>query len=249
MSNQVLSAQGVAERYKTHRSQLMTLWVTRQGQNFVTSGDLQLCDVELINASVHLVGEPALGNNGNILSEVNPHKATNNDLHTVNDQGTTSTVYGITAENRVLTKTHLDHRFLNISIEGMTKGHQFRKDFFQAGNDLELVVPTDYGLIVNRNDNWPPTPLLLENVHLEQNLRVDCVFAGTWPARKKVARFTEDWADAPDPGGNLRRNADGTVRYFFGDDESPTSTTECQVPANCIDSIRLVFKITPRTEL
>lgn len=243
MSNAVLGPSGVAGRYHTHRSQLMTLIVTRQGQEFVTSGDLQLCDVELVNASVELVGEPGLGNNGVIGST---HKSTMNTLHAVNEQGTTSTVYGLVAENRIQNKTHLNHGHLNISIIGMTQGHQFRKDVSVPGNNIDFLIPTDNGLAQYQEKNWPPVPLKLENVHLQQNLRVESVFAGTWPNALKVARFTEDWADT---SGGTKRNADGTVRYIVGNDETQASVAECQVPANCIDMIKLVFKVSPRTEL
>ncbi len=246
MSNAILGPSGVAGRYQTHRSQLMTLWVTRQGQSFVTSGDLQLCDVELINASVHLVGEPGIGNVGITSGPTTPHKTTVNLLHSVNDAGTSSTVYGVSSENRVLDKTHLTHKHMSISIIGMTQGHQFRQDISQEGNNVQLLVPTDYGLEHYRDTNWPPQPIMLENVHLQQNLRVECTFAGTWPTIKRVARFTEDWADT---AGGTKRNADKTVRYFVNDDEGQSSAQECQVPANCVDAVKLVFKVSPRTEL
>lgn len=248
MSNAVLGPTGVAGRYQTHRSQLMTLWVTRQGQEFVTSGDLQLCDVELINATVSLVGEPGIGNVGTVTGPITPHKTTFNQINAVNNAGVTSTVYGITGENRVLSKTHLDHGYLNITIEGMTQGHQFRKDVSQGGNDISLLVPTDNGVLMHREKTWPANPLTLENVHLQQNLKVHCAFAGLWPLTKRIARFTEDWADADD-GSTVKRNADGTVRYFTNDDEGQASAQKCQVPSNCIDSLKLLFKISPRTEL
>jgi len=230
----------------------MTLWVTRQGQSFVTSGDLQLCDVELVNASVELVGEPGKGNVGSVSgyvagdSSVEPYNGTMNLLHAVNDAGTTSTVYQIEGENRIQSKTHINHGLLNINIVGMTQGTQFRKDVSVGGNNLELLVPTDNGLITQRFAAWPSTPLLLENVHLQQNLRVECTFAGTWPQSKRIARFVEDWADTP---GGTKRNTDGTVRYFVGDDEGQSSTAECQVPANCVQFVKLIFKVSPRVEL
>ena len=248
MSNPVLDPHGVTQRYQTHRSKLMTLWVTRQGQEFVTSGDLQLCDVELISASVELVGEPGIGNVGLVTGTTAPHKGTVNLLHTVNDAGQTSTVYGIQSDNRILTKTHINHGHVNVSIVGMTQGHQFRTDISQPGNDLELLIPTDLGLSMNRHVSWPPMPLLLENVHLQQNIKVHAVFAGTGPRNARIARFTEDWADSPAVTGTTR-NVDGTVRYFVDDDEGQASEEECQVPSNCIDALKLVFKVTPRTVL
>ena len=224
----------------------MTLWITRQGQQFVTSGGQQLCDVELVNATVQMVGEPGIGNFGNVSGPTTPHNTTMNKLHAVNEAGVTSTVYGITGENRILSKTHIDHGHVGINVEGMMQGHQFRTDVSQGGNGFRMLVPTDNGLMMHRDKNWPQQPLMLENVHLQQNLRVETIFAGLWPETKRIARFTEDWADTP---GGTKRNADKTVRYFTSDDEGQSSSEECQVPSNCIDSIKLVFKITPRTEL
>lgn len=246
MSNAVINPSGIADRYKTHRSQLMTLWVTRQNQTFVPSGDLQLCDIELINASVELVGEPGIGNVGIVTGATTPHNNTMNLLHAVNNAGTTSTVYGIANENRIIHKSHLNHGHLNVTIAGMMQVHQFRKDSFNAGNNVEWLIPTDNGLILHRNVTWPPTPIMLENVHLEQFLKVHCEFAGTGSGNTRLARFTEDWADT---AGGTKRNADKSIRYFVNNDEGQASAQECQVPANCVNAVKLVFKISPRTQL
>jgi len=246
MSNPILGPMGVANRYKTHRSQIMTLWVTRQGQNFVTSGDLQLCDAELIQAHVELVGEPGIGNFGVVAGPSATHKGTINKLHGVNDAGVTSTVYGVTGENRVLEKTHIHHGHANVSITGMTQGHQFRSDVSQGGNQSSIMIPTDMGLGQLHHDAWPSTPLMLENVHLQQNLQIHTTFAGSWPELQRVARFAEDWADT---AGGTKRNTDGTIRYFVNDDEGQSSVQECQVPSNCINVMKLVFRIHPRSEL
>lgn len=245
MSNAILGPAGVAGRYQTHRSQLMTLIVTRQGQHFVTTGGQQLCDVELISTMVSLVGEPGLGNKGTVTGPLIPHNTTYNQLHAVNEAGVTSTVYGITGENRVLAKTHLDHSEVEVGIVGMMQPHQFRTDQQQDGIGSSLLIPTDHGIIMHQG-TWPPFPIMLENVHLQQNLRVETIFSGTWPKQKRIARFTEDWADT---AGGTKRNADGTVRYFINNSEGQASVAECQVPSNCINFMKLVFKITPRTEL
>jgi hypothetical protein len=254
MSNAVLGGVGVAARYETHRSQLMTLYVTRQGQQFNTGGDLQLCDISLISASVELVGEPGTGNHG-IVSGIEGGGAGettyNNTINAlpINDAGITSVVFGIAGENRVLRKTHLNHGHLNISIPGLTEaGHQFKQDSAQPGNQIKLMVPTDLGLLRNRSVSWPPQPIELPNVILQQRINVNCSFAGTWPESMKVARFTEDWADSNE-GIIVKRNIDNTVRYYPNDDEGQSSIQLCQVPSNCINSIKLVFKIDPQTVL
>jgi len=248
MSNAVLNPMGVAQRYQTHRSKLMTLWVTRQGQEFVTSGDLQFSDVELVNASVELVGEPGIGNVGHVASATTPHRATMNLLHAVNEVGVTSKVNGIEGGNRVLQKVNINHGHLNITIEGMMQGDQFRSDAQQEGNNLQIVVPTDLGLSRNRITTWPVTPLLMEKVELQQQIKVHCHFAGTSPANNRVGRFVEDWADSPQ-ASTVKRNTSGLVRYFVNNDEGQSSSQECQVPSNCIEHVKLVFKVIPRTDL
>jgi hypothetical protein len=247
MAHPILNGSSIAQRYETRRPQYMTLLVTRQHQSFSTIASQQLCDIELINASVQLVGEPGIGNVGVLNSSTTPHKSTMNSLHAVNDAGTTSTVYGLSAENRIIQKTHLDHGYLNIGIKGMTMNHHFRQDTIHAGNgNIQLFIPTDLGLLEKRDVTWPINPIKLEAVHLQQSIKVTSIFSGTWPDMKKYARFTEDWADT---AGGTKRNVDGTVRYFVNDDEGQASAQECQVPANCIDSIKLVFKITPRVDV
>jgi len=238
MSHAVLDPTGVAQRYETHRSQLMTLWVTRQDQKFTTSGDLQLCDVELINAHVELVGEPGQGYNGY-------------ESGITNTVGFKSSLNAFTLqdnpENKILQKSHLNHGHANISIHGMTQPHQFRVDYQQPGNDIQFLIPTDLGLLSQRNHMWPAHPLMLERVHLQQSIQVHTEFAGTWPHEKRKADFVEDWAD--NTIGITTRNEDGTVRYTISNDEVVGSTAECQVPANTIEHVKLVFKITPRTML
>ena len=248
MSNPVLSPSGVTQRYQTHHSKLMTLWVTHQGQTFVTSGDLQLSDIELLSASVELVGEPGIGNVGNVSSATKPHRTTMNQIHSVNNAGVTSTVFGLELENRIEQKGVMNHGFINLEIEGMTQRHQFRTDNSQPGNDLQLLIPTDLGLSQNRIVEWPPTPILLENIELQQQIRVNCFFAGTYPANKRIARFVKDWADSPQVT-TITRNSSGNVRYFINNDEGQGSSQQCQVPANCIECIKLVFRVIPRTVL
>lgn len=266
MSHATLGPTGITGRTESHRSQLMTLWVTRQDQEFVTTNDLQLCDVELVNASVELVGEPGYGDVGLINTGYDPagttdalkykgYKSSMNLLHGVNNSGAVSNVYGYDQPNKIYLRSELNHGHCNVSIQGMTESHQFRQDSQQKGNMIDLMIPTDMGLIESRivNNTWPSTPIVLEAVHMEQRLRVHTSFAGIAPAVNRVARFTQDWADSlavqqSDPP-TITRNDDGSVRYFINNDEGQSSTTECQVPANCIDAMKLVFRIRPRTTL
>ena len=246
MSHSTLGPMAIDGRNQTHRSKLMTLWVTRQNQEFITSSDLQFADVELINATCELVGEPGTGFNGNTTSN---HQVNTNSL-VINNQGTTSTIYGLQIENRIQTKSRIHHGHVNVSIDGMTEGHQFRQDELLADNKLELPIPTDLGLEATRSAlaSWPPTPILLERVKLATRLRVRAHFFGNASVANRASVFVEDWADVP-LAGVTKRNIDGSVQYIVGDAETNGSAAVCQVPASCIKAIKLVFKIMPRTIL
>jgi hypothetical protein len=251
MSHSTLGPDGITGRTQTHRSQIMTLWVTRQDQEFITTNDLQLSDVELINATTELVGEPGTGYVGNIQTEFN---STINTIP-VNDSGVFSSVKDIESENRISMKARLHHGSVDVTIGGMTQSHQFRQDSQHVDNRLQLVIPTDLGLISSRiqNQSWPPTPLRIESVKLEQRLRVHTNFIGNGPITNRQARFVEDWADSPAVQLSLlpqiSRNPDGSVRYFADNDEGQSSSETCQVPSNCIVAMKLVFNIKPRTTL
>jgi hypothetical protein len=228
----------------------MTLWVTKQNQEFITTSDLELADIELVNATVELVGEPGNGNYGDTsgngsYATTSTHKTTINTKG-VNDVGQTSTVFGLEAPNLISQKTHLNHGHLNVGIVGMTEGHQFRQDATHQDNRIYLSIPTDLGLMSARDKlaSWPPTPISIEAVKLEQRLRVESAFFGNGAAPTKVARFVEDWADA-----TSNRNDDGTVKWFTNNDEGTSSIQQCIVPSNCIVGMKLVFNIRPRAIL
>lgn len=263
MANPVLDSQAVLNRFQTHRSQLTTFIVERQNQEFVITNDKHLVDVKLLSATVELVGEPGFGNTGVVTGgydvagastkeDFRMHNGTINALHAVNDAGTTSTVYNTALENRIVTKTSLHHGHVNVAIQGMTRQHQFQQDYAYPNNNAFLVLPTNLGLANSGIvQHYPPSPISIDNVKLEQRLRFSTQFVGNLPDDKRIARFVEDWADSPSVIGSgvTTRNSDGTVRYFVGDSEGQASAAECQIPANCINFMKLVFEITPRTAL
>ena len=238
------------ERTQTRRSQLMTLWVTRQGQEFITTNDLSLCDVELINATCELVGEPNTGNKGNIGSyRVSTNLLTHNSPDLLPKDY--DLVYGQKIMNAMDFRTGINHGHVNVQIDGMTEGHQFRQDALHLDNKLEFVIPTDVGLEQNRlrMESWPPQPIRVEAVKLQQRLRVFTNFLGNSSKDKRVSRFVEDWADATG-----KRNVNGQPTWFTGTDaEKDTGligpTEICQVPGNCITALKLVFNIKPRAVL
>lgn len=283
MANPVLGPIGLQGRTETHRKELMTLYVTRQNQEFVTSRYMQLCDVELINASVQLVGEPGLSGSGYAVGaayinyDTGPaadellkekfmfHNTTINLLNPTNGQGVTSNVYGSEQPNRMVERPHLNHSNVNVRITGMRENHQFRQDEKDPANQLDFCIPTDLGLADHRATlaSWPPTPLLLERARLEQMLKVETQFVGSGSPAIRQARFVEDWADSPVEIAKLQavtpilgvpnstRNPDGTIMYFPSNNEDilldPIAI--CQVPGNLIVAMKLIFQITPRTQL
>lgn len=260
MTSRSVMPDALPKRYETHHEKLMTLFITRQDQEFVVSNDLELVDIELIRSSVELVGEPGWDANsgtgqghvqgaydvsGTDASEVSPtYMTTINELYALNKTGT-STVYNITSNNGVIHTTHLNHGWANIEIQGMTQGRQFMQDERYQENQLSFVVPTDHGLLSVRTaqQNGPPQPLKLENVKLQQRIKVHIDFAGTWPREKRIARFVEDFADT---NTSTYRNADGTVQYYE-DDSGGDAIGPCQIPANMINCVLLQFKVKPRT--
>jgi len=262
MTSRVVEPDQIPFRYETHRSKLLTLYVTRQDQEFVISSGLQLADVHLVRSSVELVGEPgwslttgqvgsghtagAYDTTGVGASEVSPnYGSTVNELYAINK--TTSTFRGQTFDNGIEHKSTLNHGWVDIRIDGMTEYHQFLQDDRSPENSLQIVIPTDSGLIANRaiHQLGPINELLLENVKLEQKIRIHTNFLGNSSEQKRIARFVEDFADEPptDPA-DPRRASDGTVNYYQSD-----SRDECIMPANLISCMVLQFKIMPRTQL
>ena len=246
-------ANSISERYQTHQEKLMTLYVTRRDQEFVVSNDLQLVDVELVRSSIELMGEPGFTGVGGyvnggydvagLATDVptgnKAYMSTVNGLYAINKTGT-STLYGETGTNSITHLPHLNHGWANVEIKGMTEGSQFLRDENFTDNSLSLIVPTDHGLLSVRSaqQNGPPTELRLERVKMQQKLKVNIQFAGTWPTNKRQARFVEDFADTVPA---TYRNADGTVKTH--------GTTDCLIPSNMIVCAVLQFKIKPRTTL
>ena len=267
MSHTTLTGEGLMDRTQTRRSQLMTLWVTRNNQEFITTNDLSLCDIDLLSASCELVGEPAQGAKGG---------RTTINTQPPNLAGSTSTVYGNPLSNSLEFRTGINHGQVNVEIDGMTEPHQFRQDAQHGDNQLEFVIPTDAGLEANRMamQSWPPQPVELSAVKLKQRLRVHTSFVGSLPKEKRVARFVEDWAnqtllsaDAQAVLGTLintpyQRNNNLRPTWFSLPNRDVPSTTvgekltgivdsaeTCHVPSNCIVALKLVFNIKPRAIL
>jgi hypothetical protein len=248
MTSRYVQPDEIYKRYETHHKKVMTLYVTRQNQQFVVANDITLCDLELIRSSVELVGEPGVsaGNAGVATgtSQIGfgytqgssgPYGSTVNALYDVN-----KTV----VVNAVQHKTHINHGWMNIEIEGMSQARNFMRDDRQLDNELSLVVPTDSGIISIRaaQQNGPPHSLVLENIKLEQNIRIACQFAGSGSKQSRTARFVEDFADA-DP--TTYRSSNGSVKYY--DDSGGAADTKCQIPSNLVNCMILQFQMTPRS--
>tara|TARA_R110002096_G_scaffold45640_5_gene122411 strand:+ start:2685 stop:3491 length:807 start_codon:yes stop_codon:yes gene_type:complete len=173
------------------------------------------------------------------------YMSTINTLYTGMNRGgsETSKLYGEEGTNQVTHLPHLNHGWANVEIKGMTDGSQFLRDDSFTDNSLSLIVPTDHGVLSVRSSqqNGPPTELRLERVKMQQKLRVDIQFAGSWPKNKRQARFVEDFADTDI---TTYRNNDGTVKLY-----PDTARSGCHIPSNMIVCAVLQFKIKPRTTL
>ena len=260
MAHYTQTSDSIMRRYETHHEKVLTLVVTRQNQKFVPSSDLSLVDLELIRTSVEMVGEPGAGNSGVVYggfsssvdqaTSYDRYKCMNNTvnaLHAVNDAGVTSTVYGIPGENRILSRPDINHGWVDIHIEGMTQKRHFLTDDSNLLNDVNILAPTDMGLLSARvaQSNSQQTPIKFENVKLEQTLQVRTRFVGNADVNKRIARFTEDFADT-DP--SVYRFPDsGAVKYFNGPEGIGQDNSKCHIPSNCINAIILQFKVHPRS--
>lgn len=253
-----------AAQYRQVVEKMMTLYVTHQNQRFVIAHDLNLVDVELVRSSVELVGEPGFAAQGGFVSGAaftpagtsfdEKHRAyssTINTLYAINvddeiatNQTTHSVVYGINGPNAIMHKTHLNHGWANVEIEGMTTPTDFLADMSTSDNRLQIFIPTDDGLLPARKtlQAGPATPMVLQNIRLEQQITVNTYFGGNGPTDKRIARFAQDYANEnPD----TLKNYDGTIKYF--DATSPGSA--CLIPANMINCMVLQFKVTSRNQV
>lgn len=245
------------QRYETHHEKLMSLYVTRQDQEFVVASDLQLVDINLVRSSVELVGEPGWAGAGQVGKGMTTgvhdtlgasvdlqkpgYGCSINELYAMNTS--TSTTNGLEFSNGVQHKASLNHGWVNVGIRGMTDNTNFLQDDRSSDNQLQLMLPTDSGLLHARTaqQSGPPTPFMLENVKLQAKIRVHVDFAGTAPQQERVARFVEDFADA---NPSTYRQADGKVKYYTGSAPGP-----CQIPANLINCMVLQFKVKPRSTI
>lgn len=257
MTSRYVQPDDIYKRYETHHKKTMTLYVTRQNQQFVIANDITLCDLKLMRTSIELVGEPGLSNgfagiagNGGTIPKLS------NQIGYGSTQGVTAATYCEALNLRKLNKSetnavqhhsHLNHGWMNIEIEGMSQARNFMRDDRQLDNELSLVVPTDSGLISVRSaqQQGPVNPIVLENIKLEQNIRIASQFAGSAAKQVRTARFVEDWADL---NPTTYRLANGLVKYYNdtnGDDED----TQCQIPANLVNCMILQFEMTPRSTI
>ena len=258
MTSRILSYDEIHKRYETHTKKTLSLYVTRQDQEFVIANDTTVADLELIRSTIELVGEPGFGNGtqygggvvggavnsgGLGIEEIFPvYGSTLNYLYSVMNTGV-STVDGSTQPNAIVHKSCLNHGWANVKIDGITQARSFMRDDRYSDNDIDILVPTDYGLLANRaiNAAGPSHTLKLENIQLEPRVRVKSTFVGCGTPGARRARFVEDFADTDVA---TYREPDKSVKYFVDD-----SKGECQIPANMITCLILQFQMTPRSTL
>lgn len=248
MTSRFVQPDEIFKRYETHHKKILTLYVTRQNQQFVVADDITLCDLELIRSSVELVGEPGVSvGNAGVPTGISQIGFGYTQGLTAAYCGTINELYALNKSvvaNSVQHKTSLNHGWMNIEIDGMSQARNFMRDDRQVDNELSLVVPTDSGIMSIRTaqQSGPPHPIVLENIKLEQNIKIACQFAGSASKQSRTARFVEDFADA-DP--TTYRSADGSVKYY--DDSGGATDADCQIPSNLVNCMILQFQMSPRS--
>ena len=258
MTSRVLSYDEISKRYETHTKKTLSLYVTRQDQEFLISHDTTVADLELIRSTVELVGEPGFSRQskfgggvvggtsfptGSGVDEVYPiYGSTLNYLYPALNTGN-STVNGSEQPNAVVHKAAINHGWANVQIDGLTQARAFMRDDRLSDNNIDILVPTDYGLITNRATNaaGPSHTLKLEKIQVEPKIKVRTSFVGSGTPISRLARFVEDFADT-DPA--TYRETDGSVKYFEDD-----AIGACQIPSNMITCLILQFQLTPKSQL
>lgn len=249
MTSRYVQPDDIYKRYETHHKKVMTLYVTRQNQQFVVASDITLCDLKLVRTSIELVGEPGkAGGQAGI--------PTTNQIGRGNTGGVSGSSYGETVNTQTLNqveanavqhKSHLNHGWMNIEIEGMSQARNFMRDDRQIDNELSIVVPTDSGLFSVRSAQQQVAghPILLENIKLEPTIRIASQFAGSAAKNVRTARFAEDFADTDK---SKYRTVEGTIKYY---DDSGTVGLDTfpQIPANIVNCMVLQFEMTPRSTI
>jgi hypothetical protein len=251
MTSRYVQPDDIYKRYETHHKKVMTLYVTRQNQQFVIASDITLCDLRLIRSSVELVGEPGTSVGQAGIGLLNSNQTGGGQTQGAGggpgySETVNNTLLNEDLTNAIQHKPSINHGWMNIEIEGMSQARNFMRDDRKLDNELSIVVPTDNGLIASRvaQQNGPPHALILENIKLEQNIRIACQFAGSGAKQARAARFVEDWVDLA-PG--TYRSVDGTAKFYV--DDGGASNGECQIPANLVNCMILQFEMTPRSTI
>lgn len=259
MTSRIVPHDDIYKRYETHHTKTLTLYVTRQNQEFVISHDITLADIKLIRSSVELVGEPGYAVNSQVGKGFSPaagydsagaakdtrspsYLSSVNQLWDPSVRTSPTVVYGIAGTNHVQHDVDINHGWASVHIEGMTQPRSFMTDDRQSNNNLDLVVPTDSGLMAARiaSHAGMANPIVLENIQLQPRLRVRMSFLGSGSQASRTARFVEDYADT---NSSLRSSVTGKVLYYDGAGPNPG----CQIPPNMVNCVLLQFEVTPRS--
>lgn len=254
MSGNYLSPEALQLRYDTNRARHMTLVVTRQNQEFVIGTDIQLCDVQLINATAQLVGPGPidLDDYKTTISSTSPTYVNRYPLY-----GTQPISNAIDPVGN-----NICYDMVDVQIEGLTRPTNILVDHNKTINQVEILVNTDIGLSTSRGHmkRESGNAIRLEGVHLQPVLRVRTNFMGFAPLPYRQCRFMEDFCDLyPEfrhDGSDSHTSQ--SVRFWCTTngvpEPAPGSSTpwavgDQYIPPNCISRILLEFRVTPRVVL
>lgn len=267
MSHQTKSSVGIHNTLGKGDTRNLFFRVTKQNQEFTLQGTNsdEFVDLELVNSSVQLVGEPGYGGSGSVLDGSSAaydgseainyftnHRNTFNELHTTNHPDFNSVpdnrkykLYGTTIPNHINQDAMLDHGHVSVDFEGLSKESKYlTHDSSHADNNVNVVVPTDLGVERHRITLAASRrKFYIHRAKITGRVTIRTHFVGQLDEQSRTARFVKDWADE-DPANRYRD--DGTIKHFETYEQDPKSTEECIIPANMIESMMFTFKVIPR---
>lgn len=237
MSHPHLDPEALRGRYQNARSTLLSLWVTRQEEEFVIDNDERLCDIELVNAVALLVGNY---DQTELLTYQNLR-----DAPVKFPLWDTSMPFG--CEDPLSLDMFTTH--VNVDVEGVTHAGHFMLDSGSPLNYNRFLVPTAAGLNYDISASQLPSKSVLEACRMQPRIKIHTYFPGTLGKESRKVRFLQDIVDHYGVFDPLS-NPEGVIH---GPNNNPMFAvsdggggTLPQFDGNVCTKMLLQFRVTPR---